>query len=97
MQQITTASGATVFVKWFVPGQDWQARLTADTGREALLWSQGWLDQLPAGVGHPILAAEEFGEGMGDDLARSHAEPTPWQAFDAATNAGLPRRSGSHV
>jgi len=70
MQQITTSSGATVFVKWFVPGQDWQARLTADTGREALLWSQGWLDQLPAGVGHPILAAEEFGDGMWVTISR---------------------------
>lgn len=70
MQQITTSSGATVFVKWFVPGQDWQARLTADTGREALLWSQRWLDQLPAGVGHPILAAEEFGDGMWVTISR---------------------------
>lgn len=70
MQQITTASGATVFAKWFVPGGDWQARLTADPGREAKLWAQGWLDRLPAGIGHPILAAEEFGDGMWVTISR---------------------------
>ncbi|HEX3955665.1 MAG TPA: phosphotransferase [Trebonia sp.] len=70
MQQITTDSGETVFVKWFVPDQGWQGRLTADTGREAMLWSQGWLDQLPAGVSHPIIAAEPYGDGIWVTVSR---------------------------
>lgn len=62
--------GDSYVVKWLAPGGDWQSRVTGDPGREARLWSQGWLDRLPAGVGHPILAAEPFGDGMWVTISR---------------------------
>lgn len=70
IERVEISGGETFFVKWCAPGQDWQGRLTGDTGREAALWTQGWLDRLPDGLSHPIVAAEPFGADMCVTISR---------------------------
>ena len=44
-------------LKRIVHGEDWIARLTNDTGREAQLWHSGVFARMPAEIDPAILAA----------------------------------------
>jgi Phosphotransferase enzyme family len=54
--------GDSVVVKYLSPSTDWIMRATNDTGREAELWLDGPLRDLPGGLQCPVVAAERHGD-----------------------------------
>lgn len=58
VERVVLAGGAPVYVKYVSAAVDWHMRVTADPGREALLWLDGHLDRLPASCGHVTVLAE---------------------------------------
>lgn len=63
LERITPDFGPPVVVKYLAPHSAWQARATDDSGREARLYLDGMMDQLPRTLSHAVLAAEPYGQG----------------------------------
>jgi hypothetical protein len=59
-------------LKRIVHGEDWIARLTNDTGREAQLWHSGVFARMPAEIDPAILAAH-WAEGRAMTLEQAIA------------------------
>ena len=62
-RRVERPDGTVVFEKLISPSHDWVMRVTHDLGREAILWRDGPLDDLPPSIDYPILSAEPSGDG----------------------------------
>src|SRR4029077_20422692 len=62
VESVKTGSGRFV-VKHCGPDRDWIMRATHDTGREAILFREGVLADLPPSILVPIVDAEPEGDG----------------------------------
>lgn len=63
VERVVLPRGEVLYVKYVSRATNWHMRVTDDPGREALLWLDGYLDQLPASCGHAIVLAEPAGSG----------------------------------
>jgi hypothetical protein len=62
LERLVLADGRRLVAKRVVPGSNWIDRHTADTGREALLFTSGVLHRVQQAIDHTIVAAERDGE-----------------------------------
>ena len=62
-RRIEQPDGTIVFEKHIAPSHDWAMRVTRDQGREATLWLDGPLRDLPPSVEYPILSADRIDDG----------------------------------
>jgi phosphotransferase family enzyme len=62
LERIVLADGRRLIVKR-LSGDDWVARVTHDSGREASLWTEGVLARMPGEIDHAVLAAGREGTG----------------------------------
>jgi hypothetical protein len=62
LERIVLADGRRLVVKR-LSGEDWVARVTHDTGREASLWTDGVLARMPHEIDHAVVAAGREGTG----------------------------------
>lgn len=80
-RRVERPDGTVVFEKLISPTHDWLMRITHDLGREATLWLDGPLRELPPSIDYPILSADRTEDGwlittrdVGQDLLGD--EPT---------------------
>jgi Phosphotransferase enzyme family len=62
-RRVERPDGTVVFEKLISPSHDWIMRVTRDRGREATLWLDGPLGDLPPSIDYPIVSAEPAGDG----------------------------------
>ena len=58
IDRLVLEDGRALIAKRIVPGSDWLGRATHDPGREALLFTGGVFDRMPAAIDPAVVAAE---------------------------------------
>jgi aminoglycoside phosphotransferase (APT) family kinase protein len=62
LERVRLADGRSLVAKRLVPGSDWIGRATRDRGREALLWTTGVLERVPAAIDAAVVAVVRDGD-----------------------------------
>jgi hypothetical protein len=62
-RRVERSDGSVVFEKLISPSHDWVMRATHDLGREAILWHDGPLRNLPPSIEYPVVSAERVEDG----------------------------------
>jgi hypothetical protein len=62
-RRVERPDGTVVFEKLISPSHDWIMRATKDLGREATLWLDGPLRDLPPSIEYPLLSASRVDDG----------------------------------
>src|SRR5258705_6658382 len=62
-RRVERPDGTVVFEKLISPSHDWLMRASHDLGREATLWVDGPLRDLPPSIEYPLLSADRVDDG----------------------------------